>query len=60
MSEQKKKTAVQELRELHHEIKKGLKPSKELIDALLKSGKVKRKVEPEKKVARPFTPEAGA
>lgn len=60
MSEQEKKTAVQELRELHEEIRKSLKPSNELIEALIKSGKVKRKDESEEKVARPFTPEAGA
>jgi len=60
MSEHKNKTAVQELRELHEEIRKSLKPSNELIEALIKSGKVKRKDESEKKVARPFTPEAGA
>jgi hypothetical protein len=60
MSEQKKKSAAQEMRELHEEIKKSLKPSKELINALIKSGKMKKKDETDKKVARPYTPEAGA
>jgi hypothetical protein len=59
MSKQEEKLAVQKMRELHEEIRKGLKPSNELIDALIKSGKVKRKDEKDKKVARPFTPEAG-
>ena len=60
MSEEKSKTAVQEMRELHEEIKKSLKPSKDLINALIKSGKLKNKDETDKKVARPYTPEAGA
>ena len=60
MSEEKSKTAVQEMRELHEEIKKSLKPSKDLINALIKSGKLKNKDETDKKVARPYAPEAGA
>jgi hypothetical protein len=60
MSEQKKKTAAQEMRELHDEIKKSLKPSKELINALIRSRKMKQKDETDKEVARPYTPEAGA
>jgi hypothetical protein len=60
MSEKKNKTAAQEMRELHEEIKQSLKPSKELINALIKSGKLKKKDETDKIVARPYTPEAGA
>lgn len=59
MSNQEEKSGVQKMRELHEAIRKSLKPSKELIDALIKSGKIKRKDEQDKKVAKPFTPEAG-
>jgi hypothetical protein len=62
MGQQEEKSGVQKLRDLHYEIKKSLKPSKELIDALIRSGKLKPKKENDKdnKVARPYTPEAGA
>lgn len=60
MSTQEEKSGVQKMRELHEEIRKNIKPSKELIETLIKTGKVKIKDEPEKKVARPLTPEAGA
>ena len=46
MGQQEEKSAAQKMRELHEEIKKSLKPSKELIDALIKSGKLKRKDKP--------------
>ena len=59
MSEEKKKTAVQEMRELHEKIRNNIEVPQELIDILIKTGKVKRKDETDKKVARPFTPEAG-
>ena len=60
MSAQKEKSGVQKMRELHEEIKENIKPSEELIDALVKTGKIKRKDDSDKKVARPYTPEAGA
>ena len=60
ISNQEEKSGVQKMRELHEEIRKSLKPSKELIDALIKTGKIKPKDQTDKKVARPFTPEAGA
>lgn len=60
MDQQEEKSAVQKMKELHEEIKKSLKPSKELIDALIKTGKIKPKEDKDKKVARPCTPEAGA
>jgi hypothetical protein len=60
MNEQKKKTAAQEMRDLHEEIRKSLKPSKELIDDLIKTGKVKRKDESDKKDARLLNLEVGA
>ena len=59
MSSQEEKSGVQKMRELHQKIRESIKPSNELIDALIKSGKVKRKDEKDKKVAKPFTPEAG-
>lgn len=58
MGKQEEKSGVQKLRERYYSIKNNLKPSKELIDALIKSGKLKQPKE--KKVARPYTPEAGA
>ena len=57
MGQQEEKSGVQKLRERHERIKKSLKPSNQLIDALIKTGKLKPK---DKKVARPYTPEAGA
>ncbi len=60
MSKQEEKSGVQKMRELHEEIKNSLKPSKELIDALIKTGKLKPKDKTDKKVARPYSPEAGA
>ena len=41
MSQQEEKSGVQKLRERYYSIKNNLKPSKELIDALIKSGKLK-------------------
>jgi hypothetical protein len=58
MSQQEEKSGVQKLRERYYSIKNNLKQSKELIDALIKSGKLKQPKD--KKVARPYTPEAGA
>ena len=40
ISNQEEKSGVQKMRELHEEIRKSLKPSKELIDALIKTGKI--------------------
>lgn len=55
------KSGVQKLRELHQDIKKSIKPSQDLIDSLIQSGKIrKEKEESDKKVARPRRPEAGA
>jgi len=59
MGQQEEKSGVQKLRERHEKIKNSLKPSKELIDALIKSGKIKREEDEGKKVARSFKPEAG-
>lgn len=59
MGQQEEKSGVQKLRERHEKIKNSLKPSKKLIDALIKSGKIKREEDEDKKVARPFKPEAG-
>ena len=59
MAQQEEKSGVQKLRERHEKIKNSLKPSKELIDALIKSGKIRREEDEGKKVARPFKPEAG-
>jgi hypothetical protein len=59
MSTKEEKSGVKKMRELHQEIRKGLKPSRNLIDTLIKSGKVKRKDESEKKIAKPYSPEAG-
>jgi hypothetical protein len=39
MGQQEEKSGVQKLRERFYSIKNNLKPSKELIDALIKSGK---------------------
>lgn len=58
MSQQEEKSGVQKLRERYYSIKNNLKPSKELIDVLIKSGKLKQPKD--KNVARPYTPEAGA
>lgn len=58
MGQQEDKSGVQKLRERYYSIKNNLKPSKELINALIKSGKLKQPKD--KKVARPYTPEAGA
>ncbi|MFP5492194.1 MAG: hypothetical protein ACLGG0_11890 [Bacteriovoracia bacterium] len=60
MGQQEEKSGVQKLRELHYEIKKSLKPSQELIDALIRTGKLKPKKEKDKKVARHYNPEAGS
>ncbi len=60
MSTEKQKTAVQELRDLHEKIKKTLNPSAKLIETLIKTGKVKRKEQTEKKVAKKFNPETEA
>jgi hypothetical protein len=58
MGQQEEKSGVQKLRERYNSIKNNPKPSKELIDALIKSGKLKQPKD--KKVAKPYTPEAGA
>jgi hypothetical protein len=58
MGQQEEKSGVQKLRERYYSIKNNLKPSKDLIDALIKSGKLKQPKG--KKVASPYTPEAGA
>ena len=47
------------MRELHEKIRNNIEVPQELVDILIKTGKVKRKDETDKKVARPFTPEAG-
>ena len=60
MYEEEENSGAQKMRELHEKIRKSLKPSKELIDALIKTGKIKPKESLDKKVAKPFTPEAGA
>jgi hypothetical protein len=60
MSDQEK-TAGQVLRERFWAIKKSIKPSKELLEIFQKKEKSPTEKEnPKKKVARPFTPEAGA
>ncbi|HXH74383.1 MAG TPA: hypothetical protein VNJ08_05435 [Bacteriovoracaceae bacterium] len=61
MSKQEEKSGVQKMRERHERIKKSIKPSKELVEIFSKKEKPKTKNENAKnKVARPFTPEAGA
>ena len=56
MRKQEEKSGVQKMRERHERIKKSIKPSKELMEIFSK----KEKDNTDKKVARPFTPEAGA
>lgn len=59
MSKQEEKSGVQKLRERHVKIKKSIKPSSELLEIFSKKEKPKTEKE-DKKVARPFSPEAGA
>jgi hypothetical protein len=59
MDKEEEKSGVQKMRELHEEIKKSLRPSKELIEALIRTGKMRPKEDQDKKVAKPYTPEAG-
>ena len=60
-NEQKEKSGVQKLRERFWNIKKGIKPSKELTELMEEYAKKHDEQEKEqKKVARPYSPEAGA
>jgi hypothetical protein len=62
MGEKQEKTAVQKMRDLYFGIKNNRTPSKKLTD-LMKDHKKKtssEEADKNKKVARPFTPEAGA
>jgi hypothetical protein len=59
MEKEEEKSGVQKLRERHERIKKSLRPSKELIEALIRTGKMRPKEDQDKKVAKPYTSEAG-
>jgi hypothetical protein len=61
MSQQEEKSCVKKMRERHERIKQSIKPSKELVEIFSKKENLKSDTHNiNKKVARPFTPEAGA